>query len=256
MADQPLKNALITGSSQRVGRSIAEKLARMGWNIAIHYLNSKDEAQHLTNQLSKDGIKAVPVRGDLNSDCDIAGLFPAAAEAIGPITCLINNASMFELDTLESATFDTWDRHLAVNLRAPLFLSQALTKNLPRGQDGNIINIIDQRVWNPTPWFVSYSVSKSGLWSLTQTLALAMAPSVRVNGIGPGPTLPSPRQSREDFLKQEASTPLKRGAPPEEIAEAIEFILSAESMTGQMIALDGGQHLGWEYPLAPKCPKE
>ena len=256
MADQPLKNALITGSSQRVGRSIAEKLARMGWNIAIHYLNSKDEAQHLTNQLSKDGIKAVPVRGDLNSDCDIAGLFPAAAEAIGPITCLINNASMFELDTLESATFDTWDRHLAVNLRAPFFLSQALSKNLPQGQDGNIINIIDQRVWNPTPWFVSYSVSKSGLWSLTQTLALAMAPSVRVNGIGPGPTLPSPRQSREDFLKQEASTPLKRGAPPEEIAEAIEFILSAESMTGQMIALDGGQHLGWEYPLAPKCPNE
>jgi len=256
MADQPLKNALITGSSQRVGRSIAEKLARMGWNIAIHYLNSKDEAQHLTNQLSKDGIKAVPVRGDLNSDCDIAGLFPAAAEAIGPITCLINNASMFELDTLESATFDTWDRHLAVNLRAPFFLSQALSKNLPQGRDGNIINIIDQRVWNPTPWFVSYSVSKSGLWSLTQTLALAMAPSVRVNGIGPGPTLPSPRQSREDFLKQEASTPLKRGAPPEEIAEAIEFILSAESMTGQMIALDGGQHLGWEYPLAPKCPKE
>ena len=256
MEDQPLKNVLITGSSQRVGRSIAEKLARMGWNIAIHYFNSKDEAEHLTNQLSKDGIKAVPVRGNLNSDCDIAGLLPAAAEAIGPITCLINNASMFELDTLESATFNTWDRHLAVNLRAPFFLSQALSKNLPQGQDGNIINIIDQRVWNPTPWFVSYSVSKSGLWSLTQTLALAMAPRVRVNGIGPGPTLPSPRQSREDFLKQEASTPLKRGAPPEEIAKAVEFILSAESMTGQMIALDGGQHLGWEYPLAPKCPKE
>ena len=256
MANQPLRNVLITGSARRIGRSIAEKFAMMGWNIAVHYSNSKDEAELLTNHLSKGGIKAVPVRGNLNLERDTAGLFPAAAKAIGPITCLINNASVFELDTLETATFETWERHLAVNLRAPFFLSQALAKNLPEGQDGNIINIIDQRVWSPTPWFVSYSVSKTGLWSLTQTLALAMAPRVRVNGIGPGPTLPSPRQSREDFLKQEASTPLKRGAPPEEIAEAVEFILSAPAMTGQMIALDGGQHLGWEYPLAPECPKE
>ncbi|MEK9683000.1 MAG: SDR family oxidoreductase [Rhodospirillaceae bacterium] len=250
------KNVLITGGARRIGESIAKALAEDGWNIAIHCRHSKEEAEKLASELCKLNIQSIVIGADLNSDSDLAGLLPAAAATLGPITCLINNASLFELDTVESATYDSWDKHMKVNTRAPFFLSQALMAGLGEDQTGNIVNIIDQRVWNPTPWFISYAASKSVLWSLTQSLALAMAPRVRVNAIGPGPTLPSPRQSQEDFLKQEAGTPLKRGAPPSEIAEAIRFILSATSMTGQMIALDGGQHLGWEYPEDPKCPVE
>jgi NAD(P)-dependent dehydrogenase (short-subunit alcohol dehydrogenase family) len=170
---------------------------------------------------------------------------PRAVAALGPLGCLVNNASSFENDAVATATRASWDEHIEVNLRAPLVLMQGFAAQLPEAASGAIINMLDQRVWSLTPYFVSYTVSKAGLWTLTQTMALALAPRIRVNGIGPGPTLPSPRQSEEQFARQCAAVPLRRGTSPEEIAAAVRFILAAPAMTGQMIALDGGQHLGW-----------
>ncbi len=175
-------------------------------------------------------------------------LLPHAAAALGPVGVLINNASVFEGDTVTTATRDGWDRHLAVNLRAPFVLMQEFARHLPEDARGLIVNLLDERVWNLTPYFVSYTLSKAGLWALTQTMALALAPRIRVNGIGPGPTLPSPRQSPEQFLRQCETMPLRRGTGPAEIAAALRFLLAAPAMTGQMIALDGGQHLGWAQP--------
>jgi len=165
---------------------------------------------------------------------------------LGPIGCLINNASIFERDEAGTASLESWERHQAVNLRAPFFLTQAFAKQLPVAAHGAVINIIDERVWHLTPHFVSYTVSKTGLWTLTKTLAMAYAPRIRVNAIGPGPTLPSPYQSQEQFDRQQARMPLGRGTTPAEICTAARFILEAPAMTGQMIALDGGQHLGWK----------
>lgn len=256
MSEQSHKNALVTGGGRRIGRAIAEGLAADGWNVAIHCFQSREDADALANDLASRGVRATAICARLDAEEELAGLLRGAEKALGPISCLINNASVFEPDTIETVTADSWDRHMAVNMRAPLFLSQSFAKALGNNRRGNIVNIIDQRVWNPTPWFVSYAASKAGLWSLTQSLALALAPRIRVNAIGPGPTLPSPRQDEDDFRAQEAATPLGRGADPEEIAAAVRFILSASSMTGQMIALDGGQHLGWEYPVNPQCPKE
>jgi NAD(P)-dependent dehydrogenase (short-subunit alcohol dehydrogenase family) len=172
-------------------------------------------------------------------------LLPRAERELGPIGCLINNAAVFTNDTVESVTRASWDLHLAVNLRAPFVLMQNFAERLPPQAGGAIINLLDQRVWSLTPYFVSYTLAKAGLWTLTQTMALALAPRIRVNGIGPGPTLPSLRQSPEQFARQCELMPLRRGTSPQEIAAAMRFILSAPAMTGQMIALDGGQHLGW-----------
>jgi NAD(P)-dependent dehydrogenase (short-subunit alcohol dehydrogenase family) len=171
-----------------------------------------------------------------------------ASQALGPVTLLVNNASVFEMDRIDSVTRASWDRHIETGLRAPLVLIQALARDLPAGAHGNVINMLDQRVWNLTPYFLSYTVAKAGMWALTQTLALALAPRIRVNGIGPGPTLPSPRQSEAQFREQWRRMPLGRGTTPEEICRAVDFILSAPALTGQMIALDGGQHLGWAVP--------
>jgi NAD(P)-dependent dehydrogenase (short-subunit alcohol dehydrogenase family) len=172
-------------------------------------------------------------------------LVPAAVAALGPLGCLVNNASIFVRDEAMTATAQSWDSHMSVNLRAPLFLSQAFARQLPATAEGAIINIIDERVWHLTPHFTSYTVSKAGLWTLTQTLALALAPRIRVNAIGPGPTLPSVYQSQAEFDAQQARMPLRRGTTPAEICAAARFILDAPALTGQMIALDGGQHLGW-----------
>ncbi len=178
------------------------------------------------------------------------------AAALGPLGCLVNNASSFENDTVATATRASWDEHIEVNLRAPLVLMQGFAAQLPEAASGAIINMLDQRVWSLTPYFVSYTVSKAALWTLTQSMALALAPRIRVNGIGPGPTLPSPRQSEEQFARQCAAVPLRRGTSPEEIAAAVRFILAAPAMTGQMIALDGGQHLGWGQQGAAAPPEE
>jgi NAD(P)-dependent dehydrogenase (short-subunit alcohol dehydrogenase family) len=238
--------ALVTGGAQRIGRTIALDLAAHGWAVAVHYRRSKDAAEKLVKDIAGRGGTAAAVGCDLAREADVQNLVRRAIEALGqPLTCLINNASNFEMDKVDTATRESWDRHIETNLRAPLVLSQAFARQLPEGSEGNIINLLDQRVWKLTPYFLSYTVAKSGLWTLTRTLALALAPHIRVNGIGPGPTLPSERQTVEQFRQQQLAVPLKHGATPEEIAAAVRFILATPSMTGQMIALDGGEHLGW-----------
>jgi NAD(P)-dependent dehydrogenase (short-subunit alcohol dehydrogenase family) len=196
------------------------------------------------------------VQADLNREAEVETMVPRANQALGPLTCLVNNASVFEMDKLDTATRDSWDRHMETNLRAPLVLSQAFARQLPDAVEGNIINMLDQRVWKLTPYFLSYTVAKMGLWTLTRTLALALAPRIRVNGIGPGPTLPSPRQSEAQFQAQNAAVPLGHGATPQEIAAGVLFLLSAPSMTGQMIALDGGEHLAWQLSAKGFLPRE
>jgi len=248
--------ALVTGAAQRIGRAIALALAADGWALAVHYRASRAPADTLVAEIARAGGQAVALAADLADEAAVAGLVPRAVAALGPLGCLVNNASSFENDTVATATRAGWDEHLEVNLRAPFVLMQAFAAQLPEAASGAIINMLDQRVWSLTPYFVSYTVSKAGLWTLTQTMALALAPRIRVNGIGPGPTLPSPRQSDEQFARQCASLPLRRGTSPEEIAAAIRFILAAPAMTGQMIALDGGQHLGWGQQGAASAPEE
>jgi len=238
--------ALITGGAVRIGRAIALQLAANGTDVAIHYRKSAEEAERTATEIRAHGVRTVTVAADLTDSAAAADLLPRAAAALGrPIDLLVNNASLFENDSIRSLTPDSLDAHLAVNLKAPLLLAQAFARALPEGRGGNIINIIDQRVWKPTPWFTSYTVSKAGLLSLTQTLAMALAPNVRVNGIGPGPVLANERQTAEQFERQWQSTLLQRGAEPDEIAAAVTFLLNAPAMTGQMLALDGGQFLPW-----------
>ncbi|HWA46377.1 MAG TPA: SDR family oxidoreductase [Hypericibacter adhaerens] len=243
-----LRTALVTGAAKRIGRAIAEDLARQGWAVAIHYNSSRDEAEALARSIQQGGGRAVALHADLQREVEVEGLLPRASAALGPLSLLVNNASLFEMDKIDTATRASWDAHIETNLRAPLVLCQAFARQLPAGAPGNIVNMLDQRVWKPTPYFLSYTVGKMGLWTLTRTLALALAPRIRVNGIGPGPTLPSPRQTAEQFERQCAAMPLGRGTTPQEICEALRFILAAPSMTGQMIALDGGEHLGWAVP--------
>jgi NAD(P)-dependent dehydrogenase (short-subunit alcohol dehydrogenase family) len=237
--------ALVTGAARRIGAAIARDLARHGWAVAIHYRGSRAEAEGLAREIEAAGGRARALACDLAREAEVETLVPRAAEALGPLTCLVNNASVFQMDKIDTATRVSWDRHIEINLRAPLVLSQAFARQLPEGAEGNIVNLLDQRVWKLTPYFLSYTVAKSGLWTLTRTLALALAPRIRVNGIGPGPTLPSERQSLEQFRHQQAAVPLRHGPELAEIAAAVRFILDAPSMTGQMIALDGGEHLGW-----------
>jgi NAD(P)-dependent dehydrogenase (short-subunit alcohol dehydrogenase family) len=242
------KAALVTGAGQRIGRACALALAEAGFAVAVHYNASRQAAEKVVAAIDDKGGKAIAIAADLADEAAVAALLPRAAQALGPVGVLVNNASVFEGDTIATATRDSWERHLAVNLRAPFVLMQEFARHLPTDAGGLIVNLLDERVWNLTPYFVSYTLSKAGLWTLTQTMALALAPRIRVNGIGPGPALPSPRQSREQFLRQCEMMPLKRGTGPEEIAAALRFLLAAPAMTGQMIALDGGQHLGWAQP--------
>jgi NAD(P)-dependent dehydrogenase (short-subunit alcohol dehydrogenase family) len=243
-----VKTALVTGAAQRIGRAITLELAARGWHVAVHYRHSREAADEVVRLAQARGVKAFALAAELGDEQDVHKLLPAAAAALGPITALVNNASVFEEDDAVTATRQSWDAHMDANLRAPFVLSQALAAQLPENAPGNIINIIDQRVWRLTPKFLSYTLSKAGLWTLTQTLAQSFAPKIRVNAIGPGPVLPSPRQSAEAFAAQAAAVPLKRATSPEEIARAVGFILETPSLTGQMIALDGGQHLSWQTP--------
>jgi NAD(P)-dependent dehydrogenase (short-subunit alcohol dehydrogenase family) len=240
--------ALVTGGARRIGRALSLVLAQEGFAVAIHYHDSKKDAEALVGEILRAGGKAITLAANLADEAAAAELLPRAMAALGPVGCLVNNASIFENDTIATATRDSWERHLAINLRAPFVLMQSFARHLPEKAGGVIVNMLDERVWNLTPSFVSYTLSKAGLWTLTQSMALALAPRIRVNGIGPGPTLPSPRQSAEQFLDRCRKMPLRRGTSPEEIAAALRFILSAPAMTGQMIALDGGEHLGWAQP--------
>jgi len=241
-ADQP-RTVLITGAARRIGRTIALDLATHGWQVCVHYRRSRREAQDLVREIEAAGARGVAVSADLAIADEVDQLVPACVEALGAPCCLINNASEFHLDTLETLTRDLWHQHLDINLKAPVFLAQAMARHLAEGCEGNIINIIDQRVWNLTPDFFSYTISKAGLWTATRTLAQSLAPRIRVNAIGPGPVLRSVHQTEADFAAECASTLMGRGPSPKEIADAVRFILDAPAMTGQMIALDGGQHL-------------
>ena len=240
--------ALVTGAAARIGRTIAEALVHDGWAVAVHHRESGDAAKKVVADIERAGGRAVALRADLAQEAEVETLVARATEALGPLGCLVNNASPFEHDDLQSATRKSWDLHMAVNLRAPFVLTQKFATALPDEAEGCIVNMLDQRVWNLTPHFMSYTLSKAGLWTLTQTAALALAPRIRVNGIGPGPTLPSARQSPEHFSAQFKATPLNRPVAPGDIADGIRFILSARALTGQMIALDSGQHLGWAMP--------
>jgi NAD(P)-dependent dehydrogenase (short-subunit alcohol dehydrogenase family) len=240
--------ALVTGGARRIGRALALALADAGYAVAVHHHASHAEAEALVSEIDRAGGRAAAFAADLADEAQVERLLPSALAALGPVGVLVNNASMFESDTVATASRESWDAHLAVNLRAPFVLIQQFAALLPPDSGGVVVNLLDQRVWNLTPYFLSYTLSKAGLWTLTRTMALALAPRIRVNGIGPGPTLPSPRQSAEQFRRQSRMMPLQRGTSPDEIAAALRFILAAPAMTGQMIALDGGQHLGWAQP--------
>ena len=243
-----MKNALVTGAARRLGRAIALDLAAHGWNVAIHYNTSQEDADSAARAARAFGADAAILKCDLSKESETATLVDRAAKEIGPLTALINSASLFENDDWQSATRQSWDDHMETNLRAPLLLSQMFARQLPENARGNIINIIDQRVLKPTPQFLSYSVSKAGLHWLTTTLAQGMGPRIRVNAVGPGPTLKNPRQSDADFSRQRDATILGRGADPADICGAVRYLLEAEAVTGQMIAVDGGQHLIWQTP--------
>jgi NAD(P)-dependent dehydrogenase (short-subunit alcohol dehydrogenase family) len=259
MAPSP-HTALVTGAARRVGRAIACDLARAGWAVAVHYNSSPDDAAETVRLINSAGGRAATLKADLTDETAVRGLVGAAERALGPVTLLVNNASVFENDTATTADRAVWDANMAVNLRAPFVLSQEMVARLGQGRKsaeaGNIVNILDQRVLNLTPFFTSYTVSKAALWTLTQTLAMAFAPGVRVNGIGPGPVLPSPRQTEEQFKRQYELLPLGRAVDPDEICRAVRFILESPSMTGQIILLDAGQHLGWAQPAPNVKPEE
>ena len=250
--------ALVTGAGKRLGRAMAVALAEAGFDVAVHYASSEVEAAETVAQITKLGRRAVALQADLLSEEETASLFPRAVDALGaPITHLINNASIFEYDTLATATRESWDRHLESNLRAPFVLTQALADQIPEAAvdaagepmaRGLVVNMIDQRVRKLTPEFMTYTIAKMGLWAFTQTAAQALAPKVRVNAIGPGPTLQGARQSAEHFSAQRKATVLERGASPEDIVGALRYLLSASAVTGQLICVDGGQHLGWQTP--------
>ena len=239
---------LVTGGAKRLGRAIVLDLARHGYDIALHYNSSEKEARATAADAGTAGVKVVLLKADLSRESETATLVDRAVAELGPLTGLVNSASVFENDAWYSVSRESWDHHLETNLRAPFVLSQAFARQVPRDGVGAIVNIIDQRVLKPTPQFLSYSLSKAGLKWLTTTLAQALAPKVRVNAVGPGPTMINARQSQADFARQREATVLGRGAEPQDVCDAVRYLLEASAVTGQMIAVDGGQHLIWQTP--------
>ena len=240
------QTVLVTGGAKRLGRAIALDLAAAGYAVAIHYNSSDVQAADLAAQIRAQGRSVALLKADLSCEEEVSHLIRRASEALGPIGALVNSASLFEDDDWNSATRQSWDQHMAVNLRAPFVLAQDFARALPQNCSGAIINLIDQRVLKPTPQFLTYSLSKAGLDWLTVTLAQALAPRIRVNAVGPGPTLRNQRQSEADFLRQRAATLLGAGAEPKDVCAAVRYLLAAPAVTGQLIAVDGGQHLSWQ----------
>lgn len=243
-----LKTVLVTGAAKRLGRAIALDLARHGWSVAIHYNSSEKEARATAADAATASVKVALLKADLRRESETATLIERAVAELGPLTALVNSASLFENDDWYSVSRESWDKHMETNLRAPFVLAQAFARQVPRDAHGAIVNLIDQRVLKPTPQFFSYSLSKAGLKWLTTTLAQALAPRVRVNAVGPGPTIIGARQSAADFARQRESTVLGRGAEPQDICDAVRYLLEASAVTGQMLAVDGGQHLIWQTP--------
>lgn len=244
----PAATALITGAAKRIGRAIAEDLAAHGFAVAVHYNRSRAEAEDLVASIVGRGGRAAAVQADLTNMDSTAKLVAAAAERLGPVSLLVNNASLFEDDSATDFGWDAWDRHFAVHVKAPALLAREFSRLLPKNREGLIVNIVDQRVRRLTPRYFSYTLSKSALWTQTQTLAQALAPNIRVNAIGPGPTLPNSRQAPSDFAAQVDGLILKRGPELAEFGRTIRYLWDAPSVTGQMIAIDGGQHLAWQTP--------
>jgi len=253
-----MTKALVTGAGKRLGQAMALYLAGRGYDVAVHYATSAEDAEEVAAACRLRGVRAVTLQADLLDEAQVALLLPRAAEALGgPITCLINNASIFEYDNVASATRTSWDRHLESNLRAPFVLTQAMAAQglAPMADEngepqavGLIINMIDQRVLKLTPEFMSYTIAKMGLWAMTRTTAQALAPAIRVNAIGPGPTMQGARQTQAHFAAQRGATILQRGADPDGICAALGYFLDARAVTGQILCVDGGQHLAWNTP--------
>ncbi|MCB1363752.1 MAG: SDR family oxidoreductase [Rhodobacteraceae bacterium] len=260
-----MKHSLVTGAGSRLGRAMALYLAGRGFDVAVHFATSADGAEQTAADIRALGRRAVTLRADLLDEAQTRSLFADAALALGgPVTCLVNNASIFEYDTLASATRTSWDRHMESNLRAPFVLMQAMAaQGLAPVEDGAgepvatglVVNMIDQRVRKLTPEFMSYTLAKMGLWTLTRTGAQALAPAIRVNAIGPGPTLRGHRQSEAHFAAQRAHTISGRGSNPEDITAALGYFLDAPAVTGQLLCVDGGQHLAWQTPDLPGVEK-
>ncbi|MFN3209235.1 MAG: SDR family oxidoreductase [Roseovarius sp.] len=259
MSDEPdIRLALVTGGGKRLGRAMALFLADRGHDVAVHYGGSQAAAEDTAAEIEARGRRAVTVQADLLDEDGVQALLPAAVAGLGgPIHVLVNNASIFDDEGFGDSTRATWDRHVESNLRAPFVLTQGLAAQVPDPvMDGNgepvaqglVVNMIDQRVRKLTPKFASYTIAKSALWTMTRTAAQALAPRVRVNGIGPGPTLKSAGQSEQQFFDQRARTILQRGANPEDITNALGYFLTAKAVTGQLICVDGGQHLAWQTP--------
>lgn len=241
-------NALVTGGGRRIGRAIVEDLAAHGVGVAIHCNRSRNEALELRDGIRARGGRAVVVEADLKDMAAVDGLVAQAQHALGPLSMLVNNASLFEADTVQEFDWDVWDSHFALHLKTPVLLARRFAEALEPDANGLVVNIIDQRVWRPNPRFFSYSLSKSALWEATRIMAQALAPRVRVNAIGPGPTLANERQAAEDFERQRQALLLGHGPGLAEFGATIRYLWGAGSVTGQMIALDGGQHLAWQTP--------
>ena len=241
------RKIIITGGATRIGAAIARKLSGPNIEILIHYNKSKLKAEKLKKELSNKGSKVYLVKGDLSKETDIKKIIKFAKSKLKIFDCLINNASLFENDKLENFSLDSWSKHLRTNLRAPALLTKEFAKNV-KGKNNNIINIIDQRVFKLTPYFFSYTLSKTGLYTLTKTSAMSLAPNIRVNAIAPGPTIKNQRQSKKHFKKQYLATPLKRQVDVEQICNAVDFFIKNISITGQVLAIDSGQNLNWQTP--------
>ena len=243
--DPAPRAALVTGGAQRIGRAIVLALARHGYAVAVHVRHSRAAAETVSGEIAATGGRAAVVEADLADHDAVLRLVPAAVAAVGPLTLLVNNVAEFEPDEIGRLDRARFDRHFAVNLRAPIFLAEAFAAQVPTGADAAIVNLLDQRVFKPTPRFFSYGLTKSALHVATTTLAQALAPRIRVNAVAPGPTLPSPRQDAAAFARQAEAVPLGRGPTPQEIADAVLYLAGAASVTGATIAVDGGQHIAW-----------
>ena len=241
------KKIIITGGATRIGAAIANKLSGPNKEIVIHFNKSKSKAEDLKKKLSLKRSKIYLIKADLNKDNDLKKIIKFAKSKLKYFDCLINNASLFENDKLENFTSQSWEKHITTNLKAPAYLSKEFSKNI-KGKNNNIINIIDQRVFKLTPFFFSYTLSKTGLYTLTKTSAMSLAPQIRVNGIAPGPTIKNKRQSMKHFKNQYLATPLKKQVNVDEVCNAVDFFIKNSSITGQVVALDSGQSLNWQTP--------